>query len=207
MIKNRIPEPDLKCLIDFLRLSIKPDLEFQAVYQAVMSSFSVQTRLFKALSERKQTFVDVRIKRKPEKIILNFSALPESLVFNVFAESEKLKKLDSVQVQSVEPAIDSVQVQSVEPAIDSVQVQSVEPAIDSVQVQSVEPEKIENENKRRGRGKAKILTSRSSVSVLLDDSDISKLNDLSIKKDLNLSQLVRMAVKQFLVSFDNDLST
>lgn len=184
MDKKRIPDSDLKLLIDFLRLAIKPDLEFEAVYQAVVSSFSVQSRLFKALSDRKEAFVDVRIKRKPQRIILNFACLPESLVSAAFEESEQMKK-------AISESLPVSQLNSISP-VDSVQDQPVEPEI-------IELELLTAENKRRGRGKAKKITPvRSPVSVLIDDLDIAKLNDLVIEKDLSFSQLVRLAIKDLL---------
>jgi len=175
MIKNSISEPDLKLLVDFLRLCIEPDLEFQAVYEAVIGSTSIQVRLFKALSDRKNAFVDVRIKRKPQRIELKFSALPLSLVSDALVESSEKHPVVTCNTEKV----------------DTIQVEEIEPIV-----------KTESDNvsiKRKGRGKAKKQSpSRSLVSVLIDDSDINLLDDLATKHDMNFSQLLRAVIKSYL---------
>lgn len=182
MIKKYIPEQDLKILIEFLRVIVEPDLEYQAVYEAVMSSFSVQSRLFKALTDRKDAFVDVKVRRKPQKIILKFSDLPQSLVSSVRVESDKHKNIESepLQVEKVKPVI-------------------VEP----VQVEKIDSEPLQVEIselvKRKGRGKGKKQSpARSLVSVLIDNSDIKMLSQLGDKHDMSQSQLIRSAVKRLL---------
>lgn len=174
-MKKLIPKPDLKLLIDFLKVCIEPDLEFQAVYDAVLDSFTLQTRLFKALTDKKDAFVDVRISRKPRKILLKFSFLPDSLASGAIAESkEKMQSVENDQIVVNDP----------------LPVDSLPPELEAPEVK-----------KRRGRGKAKKQTpSRSLVSVLIDDSYITALNQLAIDKDLTLSYLVRVAVRQYLNS-------
>lgn len=207
MIKKQIPEPDLKLLIDFLRLSINPDLEFQAVYEAVMASFSVQTRLFKALSDKKNSFVNVRINRKPRKIILKFSALPKSLVSDAFAESAENRKFESMAVDAVQTEPMPLYAEQIEPvAVDAVQIESEPLQAESVQIQPVPLQVVKTDSdnmpvKRKGRGKAKKQSSsRSLVSVLIDDSDIELLGKLGKCRDMNLSQLIRAAVRRLLSS-------
>lgn len=177
MNKKQIPEPDLKALIEALRLSIQPDLEFQAVYEALMASFSIQARLFKALTDRKQAFVDVRINRKPRRIELNFSVLPQ------FAVTELLNKFSADVEQDLKN-------QSSSEIVDFQPGQNVEN----------EPQDLEQtEKKRKGRGKAKKQApARSLVSVLIDDSQIELLAKWGEKKDMNQSQLIRLAVFRLL---------
>lgn len=173
MIKKQIPESDLKLLVEALRNSIAPPLEFQAVYEAVMSSYSIQFRLFKALTSRQKAFVDVRINRKLKRISLNFAVLPEFAI-NELLESVKTEQTLSVQVEKTELV-------------------QVEPE------KILQVSQNEFEVKRKGRGKAKKQTPpRSLVSVLIDDKDIQLLNDLAIKHDSNVSRLVRLAVRRLL---------
>lgn len=186
MIKKLIPEPDLKLLIDFLRLCVNDDVEFQAAYESVMSSFPVQTRLFKALTDRKDAFVVVKIKRKDRKILLNFSALPNPQASAVPVESEQ--KNDSLVVPLSEQR-EPLQVEKTEFVTNS----------NLVQPEILPLGSSPSEKKRKGRGKAKKPSlPRSSVSFLLDDSDIQLLNELALKKDVSFSQLMRLAVRRLL---------
>jgi hypothetical protein len=214
-----IPEPDLKLLLDFLRLAVDADLEFQAVYEAVMGSLTVQTRLFKALSDRVDGFVDVRISRKPRRIILKFSGLPQSLVSAAFAE---LVEKQSVVVPVAVAPSGTVQAEPVATAVAQSkpvtvnQVESVtlssEPVVvpvcddklssnDTVTSYQVESVPVIEPVKRKGRGKAKKQApARSLVTVLIDNSDLELLNELAIKKDYNVSQLIRLAVRRLVSS-------
>lgn len=202
-----IPEPDLKLLLDFLRLSIKPDLEFQAVYEVVMGSFTVQTRLFKALSDRVDGFVDVRISRKPRRIILKFSDLPQSLVSAAFLESAENRKVEPVALQN--NIVESVTLSSKPVVVAPLRTAQAEPVTLSSDV--VNHDNSQNNDtvtsyqaepvKRKGRGKAKKQApARSLVTVLIDNSDLELLNDLAIKKDYNVSQLIRLAVRRLVSS-------
>lgn len=182
MIKKFILEQDLKILLEFLRILVEPDLEFQAVYEAVMSSFPVQARLFKALTDRKDAFIDVKVRRKPHKIILKFSDLPQSLVSSVRVESDRYKNIQSelVQVEKIDSLI-----------------------VDSVQVEKIDSEPLQCEIsqpvKRRGRGKGKKQSpARTLVSVLIDNVDIKMLSQLGDKHDMTQSQLIRAGVKRLL---------
>lgn len=182
-----IPESDLKLLVDFLRMSVNADLKFNAAYDAVMNSFPVQARLFKALTDRKDAYVDVKVSRKPRKILLKFSALPESLVSAAFVEAEQKKDCSEISIFELEP----LQVEKNETVTISKSVQSDSVTLDSSQF----------EKKRKGRGKAKKQApARSLVSVLIDNSDLDLLNELAIKKDYNVSQLIRLAVRRLVSS-------
>lgn len=185
MIKKSIPDADLKLLFDFLRLAIKPDLEFNAVYTAVMGSFAVQTRLFRALTDRKRSFVDVIVQRKKRQILLDFSVLPESLVSDALADSQEKKKV------IIPPLVTQVLPETL---------QSVSPtALEDIKTDRLLDVQLDKKCKARGKAK-KQTVSRSPITVLIDDSDIQLLNDLAVKRDSNLSQLIRLAVRRLLSS-------
>lgn len=52
--------------------------------------------------------------------------------------------------------------------------------------------------KKKGRGKAKKTTSRTSFTLLVDSSDMSKLDAIATTKDLSVAYLVRLAIKNLL---------
>jgi hypothetical protein len=188
--KRFIPEPDLKLLIDFLRCSILPDVEFQAVYEAVMGSLAIQNRLFKALTEKKDSTVNVRISRKPRTIVLKFSALPEFLVSEAFLEAEQRKLRNLNRREALKPDLAGDNLGHVE------NIESV-----SLQTQTIEPSVTNPLPTRKGRGKAKKQApARSPVTVLIDDVQIEKLNALAVEKDVTVSYLIRRAVVRLLQS-------
>lgn len=185
MIKKQIPDADLKALMTALRyvfMSPQHDVEFQAVYEAVMVSYSVQNRLFKAFTGRTRTYVDVVIRKRKKRLNLVFSGLPDFAVNEVLADAAQ-----SVKTEIVE----SVPVQQIEQDI-ALQCNT------TVELQNVELEQSPQKRKRKGRGKAKKQGSpRSLVSVLIDDLDISKLEAFSDKYGLNFSQAVRFVIKRY----------
>ena len=181
MIKNSISEPDLKLLINFLKLAIESDLEFQAVYEKVMRHSHIQTKLFEALTNKKDSFIDVLIKRKPRKIPLKFS--------------QTIQEFESVTDSNITQAIDSVTYSNITQTqvVDSVTVSNITQTqvIDSVTNSNIQI-------KRKGRGKAKKQPpSRSLISVLVDDSCINKLDELATKYNMNFSQVVRAALLSY----------
>jgi len=174
MIKNSLSEPDLKLLINFLKLAIESHLEFQAVYEKVMRHSHIQTKLFESLTNKKDSFIDVLIKRKPRKIPLMFSKTFEPVTSNQKTQPvESITYLSTIQTQVVDSAIDS----------------------NITQTQVIDSEKL---IKRKGRGKAKKQPpSRSLISVLVDDSCINKLDELATKYNMNFSQVVRAALLSY----------
>jgi len=181
MIKNHISEPELKQLINFLRIAIKPDLEFQAVYDKVMHYPSIQARIFEAFTNKTDSFITVFIKRKNRKIPLYFSQDIPQVIDSVTNSS-------TINTQAIDSAIDSNITQT--QVVDSVTVSNI------TQTQAIDSEKL---IKRKGRGKAKKKSpSRSLISVLVDDLYINKLDELATKNDTTFSHVVRAALLFYL---------
>ncbi len=176
-----ISELELRVLIEALRRSIHPDLDFQLVYEKVMGSSSIQTMLFNALKNRKKAFVDIRISRKPRKVSLNFALLPEFALNELFSEFSENSEHVEIK-QDLKPD---------EKVLNTINDLSTQ--------ENVECNQQLNEPKRKGRGKAKKQPlARSLISVLVDDTDIQLLNDYAATNDLTFSQVIRSALRFFL---------
>jgi len=180
MIKNHISEPELKQLINFLRIAIKPDLEFQAVYEKVIHHPPIQARLFEALTNKTDSFITVFIKRKTRKIPLYFSQ-----------DIDSVTNSSTINTQAIDSAIDSNITQT--QVIDSVTDSNI------TRTQAIDSEKL---IKRKGRGKAKKKSPpRSLISVLVDNSCIDKLDKLATNYNLSFSQVVRIALLSYSKQF------
>ena len=106
MIKNHISEPELKQLINFLRIAIKPDLEFQAVYEKVIHHPPIQARLFEALTNKTDSFITVFIKRKTRKIPLYFSQDIDSAIDSNITQTQVIDSVTDSNITRTQ-AIDS----------------------------------------------------------------------------------------------------
>ena len=175
MESEQISNQQLHILLEFIKNGLS-ELDYSAVHKAILSSPSHQNRLFKAFTHKKDYFVEVGSRRKSKKITLRFSALPNALLSTV---SESLNLVKSLANQNSEPS----------------------PLTEKIDSETLPPNA---EQKRKGRGKAKKQSPpRSLVNVLIDDSDIELLNELAAKKDLSVSQLVRSAVRHYLLNFSH----
>jgi hypothetical protein len=160
----------------FLNQSLPP-LYYEAVCKKLSSSNALKKQILKSFLARKKFFTNVRIRRKPVPISIDFSIIPEY----------KFEEIDFTQTVSAD-----------NPETDTKKTESFESVTDS---KPLEPESVSanSEKKRKGRGKGKKQTPpRSVINVLVDDSDIEILNNLAIKQDLSVSYLVRAAIRQYL---------
>lgn len=159
----------------FLQQSL-PTPYYDSLLKKISSSSVFQSKILESFLARKDFFTTVRIQRKPKKVSIKFSIIP----------NYKFEDVDFTKTNSAD---------NLEP--DILKADNFESVSDSKPLES-EPT-LSTEKKRKGRGKGKKQTPpRSVINVLIDDSDIEKLNNLAITQDLTVSYLIRAAVRQYL---------